>query len=116
MFSSFFQLFLLLLILAAVCMFDKRTMHKIVFSNSCVYVEASLKMHSTAKIHTKGYGWHLTAYPSPSHLPEFKLCKPGMLVTPARLRVYYVNIGIHGYLEVTPKSLITTLCGSGWFS
>jgi len=63
-------------------------------------------MHSTAKMRKMGYGWHVTVYLTPSHLPMFELCRPDMQVTPAHLFVYNVNIGIYGHPEVAPESFI----------
>jgi len=44
-----------------------------------------LKMHFTAKIRKTSYGWHVTDYHTPSHVPNFILCKSVMQVATAHL-------------------------------
>jgi len=62
-------------------------------------------MHYTGKI-CKKKSWMTSYSYILSHLPNFKLCKPGKLVAQVHLCAYNANIDIHEYPEVTLKSFI----------
>lgn len=71
-----------------------------------IFLKWALKRQKYAK----SYGRHLTAYYIPSHLPYFKLCKPGMQVNKGHVCICYVNIVQPEVMSDAVHNLLAYFC------